>query len=91
MVTPFDQIPAALSGGPAPHAGGVEAPVEQRYCDGCERAVAATGCRRWERYTLCARCQQEYLAAWAAGRRMSPGQYIRDKRFGESETYRLPD
>ncbi len=97
MATPYNQTPqmprtpVASAGSSAPPGGHADALVDQLYCDGCERAVPGAGCRRWGRYTLCLGCQQEYFAAWAAGRRMSPGQYVRDKRFGESETYRLPD
>jgi hypothetical protein len=65
------------------------APAERLYCDGCEQSVPGTDCRRWDRYVLCLRCQEEYITAWAMGRRVSPGQYVRDKRFGEEEAYTL--
>jgi hypothetical protein len=65
--------------------------VARLYCDACEQAVPAQGCGRYTRYTLCAGCQQEYASAWATGLRVSPGQYVRDKRFGEGARYALPD
>lgn len=58
-------------------------PTARRYCDACERGVPATGCEQLDRYTFCRGCWQEYLLAWTLGQRRSPGQYVRDKRFGE--------
>ena len=65
------------------------ATVERLYCDGCERVAPGSECWRWDRYILCQRCQEEYVTAWAMGRRLTPGQYVRDKRFGEEEAYAL--
>ncbi len=59
-------------------------PAARRYCDACERAVPAAGCEHLDRYTLCAACRQDYLLTWTLGQRRSPGQYVRDKRFGEA-------
>jgi len=62
---------------------------ERLFCDGCERTAPSADCWRVDRYVLCRRCQEEYVTAWAMGRRPSPGQYVRDKRFGEEESYTL--
>ncbi len=58
-------------------------PTARRYCDACEQAVPAADCEQLDHYTFCAGCRQAYLQAWALGNRRSPGQYVRDRRFGE--------
>jgi hypothetical protein len=65
--------------------------VDRLFCDACERAVVAVGCSRYARYTFCPACTREYAVARSGGRQVSPGQYVRDKRFGEAETYAIPD
>ena len=64
-------------------------PGQRLLCDACERAVPAEGCSRYNRYTLCAACTREFTLAWANGRSVTPGQYVRDKRFGEGEAYAI--
>jgi hypothetical protein len=59
------------------------------YCDACERARPAQGFVQERRYLLCADCALEYAAGIASKRIASAGQYVRDKHFGEGESYAL--
>ncbi|HZQ37422.1 MAG TPA: hypothetical protein VFD32_15935 [Dehalococcoidia bacterium] len=86
-------IPIQQPGGETPDSEPPDVPggalVETLYCDGCERMAPGPDCWRSGRYVLCRRCQEEYITAWAMGRRITPGQYVRDKRFGDEEAYAL--
>lgn len=64
---------------------------EQRrsYCDGCERARPAAGFIQYDKHALCNGCATEYEVARARGLVPTPGQYIRDKRFGDGDSYAL--
>ena len=59
------------------------------YCDGCERARPAAGFIQYDRYCLCNGCATEYEVARARALVATPGQYIRDKRFGDGDYYAL--
>lgn len=61
------------------------------YCDGCERARQAVGVIQYDRYSLCNRCAIEYEVGRARGMIVTPGQYVRDKHFGDGDLYVLPD
>lgn len=67
---------------------GIE-PQRRLYCDGCERARPAAGFIQYERYAMCNECATEYEVARARALLASPGQFIRDKRFGEGDFYAL--
>ena len=64
-------------------------PQRRAYCDGCERARPAAGFIQYERYCLCNGCATEYAVARARALVTTPGQYIRDKRFGDGDYYAL--
>lgn len=67
-------------------------PPERRlYCDACERLRPAAGSIQYDRYLVCNTCGIEYEVARARGLTMSPGQYVRDKRFGETRVYALDE
>lgn len=89
MITPSTQQSDAESPEPDPPPATGATPAAQLYCDGCERMMPGCDCWRSGRYVLCRRCQDEYITAWAMGRRITPGQYVRDKRFGDEEAYAL--
>src|SRR5690348_4760266 len=59
------------------------------YCDACERARPAQGFVQERRYLLCEDCCREYEAGVASKRVSSAGQFVRDKHFGEAESYAL--
>jgi hypothetical protein len=61
------------------------------YCDACQRARPAAGFIQYGRYAVCNSCAIEYEVAHARGVISSPGQYVRDKNFGEADFYALPD
>lgn len=63
--------------------------TRRTYCDGCERARPTAGFIQYDRYALCNACATEYEVARARGLVATPGQYIRDKRFGEGDSYTL--
>jgi len=65
--------------------------TDRMYCDACQRARPAAGVIRYGRYAVCNGCAMEYEVARAQGQIASPGQYVRDKRFGEGDSYLLPD
>lgn len=62
---------------------------QRLFCDACERVRPAAGCIKYDRYLLCNSCGIEYEVAHARGVSVSPGQYVRDKRFGETREYSL--
>ena len=66
-------------------------PGQRLFCDACERVRAAAGCIQYDRYLLCNACGIEYEVAHARGLTVSPGQYVRDKRFGETDEYALEE
>jgi hypothetical protein len=51
-------------------------------CDACEQARPAEGFIQYGRYQVCNRCATNYEIAHAKGLVETPGQYIRDQRFG---------
>ncbi len=61
------------------------------FCDACEQARPAAGVIQYDRYCLCNRCAIEYEAGRARGIVSLPGQYVRDKHFGDGDFYLLPD
>jgi len=66
-------------------------PDQRLFCDACERVRPAAGCIQYDRYLLCNSCGIEYEVAHARGLSVSPGQYVRDKRFGETREYTLDE
>lgn len=60
------------------------------FCDACQLARPAAGFIQYGRYAVCNACAIEYEVAHARGLLSTPGQYVRDKAFGEAEVYRLP-
>ena len=64
--------------------------LDQRlYCAACERPRPAAGFIQYSRYHVCNSCAIEYEIAHARGLTASPGQYVRDKNFGETGRYGL--
>lgn len=59
------------------------------YCDGCERPRPAAGFINYDRYVLCNNCAIEYEVARARGAITTPGQYVRDKHFGDGDLHAL--
>ena len=70
-----------VANGVAPHA--------RMYCDACQSARPAAGFIRYDRHELCNGCATEYEVARVAGSVLTAGQYVRDKRFGEADSYSL--
>jgi len=66
-------------------------PEARIYCDACDGARLASGSVQHGRYVLCNGCDAEYACAQIKQGSTSPGRYVRDKRFGEDESYRLRD
>lgn len=64
---------------------------QRRYCDVCEQTRPAAGFIQYGRYCLCNPCATTYEIARARGVAGSAGQYIRDRRFGETLAYTLED
>jgi hypothetical protein len=60
------------------------------FCDACQRARPAAGFIQYGRYATCNACAIEYEVARARGLLGTPGQFVRDKRFGEGDAYVLP-
>jgi hypothetical protein len=60
---------------------------QRRYCDACEQGRPSAGFVRYERYTLCKTCATTYALAVARGLAVTPGQYVRDTRFGDTWLY----
>jgi hypothetical protein len=58
-------------------------PVARMYCDTCEGARPRPGFLAYERYQLCNTCATAYEVARARGWVATPGQFVRDSRFGE--------
>ncbi|HZQ36562.1 MAG TPA: hypothetical protein VFD32_11555 [Dehalococcoidia bacterium] len=65
--------------------------TDRMYCDACQRPRPAAGVIRYGRYALCNCCATEYEVARAKGALASPGQFVRDKHFGEDERYVIAD
>lgn len=65
--------------------------TDRMYCDACQRPRPAAGVIRYGRYALCNCCATEYEVARAKGALSSPGQFVRDKHFGEDERYVIAD
>jgi formate dehydrogenase maturation protein FdhE len=65
--------------------------TDRLYCDACQRPRPAAGGIRYGRYALCNGCATEYEVARAHGGLATPGQFVRDKHFGEDERYLLSD
>ncbi len=66
-------------------------PSARLYCDACERPRPMAGFIAYGRSHVCNSCATEYEVARAEGRIGSPGQFLRDKRFGEADAYALED
>ena len=64
---------------------------QRRYCDACERVRPAAGFIQYGRYALCNPCATTYEIARARGMAVSAGQYVRDRRFGETLAYTADD
>lgn len=60
------------------------------FCDACQRARPAAGFIQYGRYAVCNACAIEYEVARSRGLLSTPGQFVRDKRFGEGDAYALP-
>ncbi len=65
--------------------------TDRMYCDACQRPRSAAGAIHYGRYALCNGCATEYEVARATGALASPGQFVRDKHFGEGERYAIAD
>jgi len=65
--------------------------TDRMYCDACQRPRSAAGAIHYGRYALCNCCATEYEVARARGALSSPGQFVRDKHFGEGERYAIAD
>lgn len=65
--------------------------TDRMYCDACQRPRPAAGVIRYGRYALCNCCATEYEVARAKGALSTPGQFVRDKHFGEDERYVIVD
>ena len=65
--------------------------TDRMYCDACQRPRPAAGVIRYSRYALCNGCATEYEVARAGGALSTPGQFVRDKHFGEDERYVIAD
>ncbi len=65
--------------------------TDRMYCDACQRPRPAAGVIRYGRYSLCNCCATEYEVARAHGGLFTPGQFVRDKHFGEDERYAILD
>ena len=61
------------------------------YCDACERARPKPGAIPYDRYLLCNACAVEYEIAHARGTVTTPGQYVRDVRFGDGGLHALAE
>jgi hypothetical protein len=64
---------------------------QRAYCDSCQRPRPAAGSIKYDRYALCNACATEYEVARARGLPLSPGQFVRDKHFGDGDAYTLYD
>lgn len=64
---------------------------QRRYCDACEKVRPAAGFIEYERYAFCNACATIYEIARARGLTITPGQYVRDSRFGETLKYSIED
>jgi hypothetical protein len=62
---------------------------KRMYCDACQQAQPALGFIQYERHLMCNGCAVEYEVARARGMALSAGQFVRDKAFGEADTYAL--
>jgi hypothetical protein len=60
------------------------------HCHACQRGRPAPGFICYEQYQFCNACATEYEVAVARRLVQSVGQFLRDRRFGEEERYRLP-
>jgi hypothetical protein len=65
-------------------------PAATLHCPACERKRPRAGAIPYERYLVCNLCATEFEIARVGLAPLSIGQYIRDKQFGESERYALP-
>ena len=65
--------------------------TDRIYCDACQHPRPAPGTIRYGRYGFCNGCATEYEVARAKGALASPGQFVRDKHFGEDERYVIAD
>ena len=59
-------------------------PAAPLYCDACDGPRPQPGFRAYERYQLCDPCATAYEAAMALGQVTTPGQFVRNARFGEA-------
>ena len=60
------------------------------YCSACQQARSMAGFILYERYQFCNRCATEYEVARLRSMVASPGQFVREKTFGEVDRYALP-
>jgi hypothetical protein len=56
---------------------------QRRYCDADDAPRCAAGFIACGDYQLCNDCAAEYAMARTCGLVTNPGQYVRDRRFGE--------
>lgn len=67
-------------------------PLTVLYCQACQQGRPMPGFILYgERFQFCNRCATEYEVARLRSIVASPGQFVRDKAFGEADRYALPD
>lgn len=60
------------------------------FCDACRRGRPVAGFIRYARYQFCNACATDFEVGQALGRVGTPGQYVRDRQFGEEVACALP-
>ena len=65
-------------------------PRAELYCRACQQGRPMPGFILYERYQFCNRCATEYEVARLCSMVASPGQFVREKTFGEADRYALP-
>lgn len=58
-------------------------------CPACQQARSLAGFIDYGRYQFCNRCATEYEVARLRSMVASPGQFVREKTFGEADRYAL--
>lgn len=66
-------------------------PAARIYCAACARERPRAGAIPYYRSLVCNHCATEYEVARAADAALTAGQFVRDKTFGESERYAIPE
>jgi hypothetical protein len=64
-------------------------PATRLYCHGCRGPRPQPGFLMYERYQLCNDCATGYETLLTSGQVATPGQFVRDRRFGEEFQWQL--